>query len=71
MYGEKYDPAIPVYGKKNIGVRFSTLDMHGVPKLSWTELESTISWGESSLTLVEVVDWEAGDVIMVTSTGYN
>ena len=71
MYGEKYDPAMPIYGKKSIGVRYGTLDMHGVTKKSWTDLESTISPGESSLTLVEVVDWEEGDVIMVTSTGYN
>ena len=71
MYGEKYDPAMPIYGKKSIGVRFGTLDMHGITKKSWTDLESTISPGASSLTLVELVDWEAGDLIMVTSTGYN
>ena len=29
MYGEKYDPAMPIYGKKSIGCRFCTLDMHG------------------------------------------
>ena len=31
MYSEKYDPAMPIYGKKVIGVRFSTLEMHGCP----------------------------------------
>lgn len=71
MYGTKYDPAVPIYGKKSIGVRFSTLDMHGVPRISWTELESTISPGDTTLTLVEVVDWEAGDEILVTSTDYD
>ena len=71
MYGEKYDPAVPIYGKKSIGCRFCTLDMHGVHKMSWTDLDATIDAGASTLTLVEVVDWEVGDTIMVTSTGYN
>merc|ERR1711893_372872 len=71
MYGDKYDPAMPIYGKKSIGVRYGTLDMHGVEKKSWTDLDSTISPGATQLTLVELVDWEAGDTIMVTSTNYN
>ena len=71
MHGTKEDPAIPIYGKKNLGVRFSTLDMHGVHKTSWTELDSTISPGDTTLTLVEVVDWEIGDEILVTSTDYD
>ena len=71
MYGEKYDPAMPIYGKKSIGVRFSTLDIHGVEKLSWTELEETVEAGASQLTVVEIVDWEVGDEIMVTSTNYD
>ena len=71
MHGVKYDPAVPIYGKKSIGVRFSTLDMHGVQKKSWTDLDSTVNPGENQLTLVEEVDWEVGDLIMVTSTSYN
>jgi hypothetical protein len=29
MYGNKYDPYLPIYGNKGIGVRFGTLEMHG------------------------------------------
>jgi hypothetical protein len=29
MYGEKYDPHMPIYGNKCIGVRYSTIDIHG------------------------------------------
>ena len=71
MHGTKYDPAMPIYGKKSIGCRFCTLDMHGVHRMSWTELDSTVEPEAIQLTLVEVVDWEVGDVIMVTSTNYN
>lgn len=42
MHGEKYDPAIPIFGKKSIGVSFGVLDIHGVQQKSWTELDSTV-----------------------------
>ena len=71
MYGEKYDPAMPIFGKKSIGVSFGTLDIHGAPKLSWTDLDSTVEPAASELTVVEEVDWVAGDHIMITSTDYN
>jgi len=47
MYGEKYDAAVPIYGKKSIGCRFCTLDMHGIPKKSWTDLDTTVEPGDS------------------------
>ena len=61
MHGLKYDPAMPIFGKKSIGVHFGVLDIHGVHKISWTELDATVEIGENELTLVEVVDWEVGD----------
>ena len=42
MYGEKYDPPMPIFGKKSIGVSFGVLDIHGRPKKSWTDLDSTV-----------------------------
>ena len=71
MHGEKYDPAMPIFGKKSIGVMYGVLDIHGVNKMSWTDLDTTISVGGSSLTLVEEVDWEVGDRIMITSTRHD
>ena len=71
MYGEKYDPAMPVFGKKAIGVSKGVLDIHGRHKQSWTDLQATVQPGESELTLVEEVEWEIGDYIMITSTDYD
>lgn len=68
MHGRKYDPAMPIFGKKVIGVYGGVLDMHGAEKLSWTELDSTVMPGDNELTVVEEVDWEIGDEIMITST---
>jgi hypothetical protein len=71
MYGEKYDPAMPIFGKKSIGVMRGQLDIHGKPKKSWTDLDTTIFAGDNQLTVVEEVDWEIGDYLMITSTDYS
>ena len=42
MHGEKYDPAMPIFGKKAIGVMFGVLDIHGIQKKSWTDLDTTV-----------------------------
>ena len=71
MHGKKYDPAMPIFGKKSLGVMRGTLDIHGVHKTSWTDLDATVEQGDSQLTLVEETNWEAGDRIMITSTDYD
>ena len=71
MHGEKYDPPMPIFGKKSLGIMRSTLDIHGVHKNSWTDLDTTVEQGDSQLTLVEETNWEAGDKIMITSTDYD
>mmetsp|Transcript_37444 Transcript_37444/g.45615 ORF Transcript_37444/g.45615 Transcript_37444/m.45615 type:complete len:127 (+) Transcript_37444:211-591(+) len=62
---------MPIYGKKSIGCRYCTLDIHGVHKESWSELETTVTPGDKKLTVNSIVNWEVGDIIMVTSTNYN
>ena len=47
MHGKKYDPYMPIYGNKCIGVRYSTLDIHGVPRShTWTSLANPGKEGE-------------------------
>ena len=39
MHGLLSDPYLPIYGNKVIGVRYGTLDMHGIERnLTWTSL---------------------------------
>lgn len=72
MYGKKYDPYIPTYGNKVIGVRWATIDIHGIPRTpTWTSLETTAFPGENQIQLIEPVDWQAGEWIIITSTGFN
>jgi len=58
MHSSIDDPYLPIYGNKVIGVRYGTLDMHGVERTpTWTSLESTVEAGGSVITLMEEVDW--------------
>ena len=69
MYGKKYTPPMPIYGNKCIGVRYGTLDMHGVPRSpTWTTLESTAQPGDTEITLHTPVDWQAGEWILIAPT---
>jgi hypothetical protein len=54
MHSKIDDPYIPIYGNKCIGLRYGTLDMHGIPKTpTWTVMETTAEAGESSIQLHE------------------
>jgi hypothetical protein len=52
MHGSMTDPYIPIYGNKCIGLRYGTLDMHGVERTpTWTSLEATAAKGADKITL--------------------
>lgn len=72
LHGEKYDPHIPIFGNKCIGVRYASLDMHGVPRdVTWTSLDSTVLPGSTQITLIEPVDWQVGEQIVIAPTGFD
>lgn len=71
MHGEKFTPPLPVYGNKVIGVRYGTIDMHGVPRNpTWSTLESTVEPGASQITMHEAVDWQVNDEIVIAATDF-
>jgi len=50
MHSSITSPYIPIYGNKCIGLRFGTLDMHGVEKTpTWSTLEKTVERGATSI----------------------
>jgi hypothetical protein len=72
MHSKIDDPYIPIYGNKCIGLRFGTLDMHGVAKTpTWTTMEATVERGATSIQLHEKVNWIVGDQISIASTSYD
>ena len=72
LHGQKNDPAMPLYGNKVIGVRNGILDMHGAPRShSWTSLDVTANAGENEITVQGLVDWVAGEKIIIASTDFD
>jgi hypothetical protein len=71
MHGKKYDPNMPIYGNKCIGVRYGTIDIHGVERTpTWTELEATAAANQNQITLKEAVDWKVDEEIVIASTEF-
>lgn len=71
MHGAIDDPYLPIYGNKCIGLRFGTLDMHGIERTpTWTFLESTVEAGANVMTLAVEVDWQVGEMIAIAPTGF-
>ena len=60
----------PVVGAKAIGV-FGQMSLHGMQRSTWTRLDKSALVGQSSLTLINAVDWNPNDTIVVTSTSFD
>ena len=76
MWSTKYDPQIPLFGNKVIGVNFGTLDMHGINRpVTWTDLKETAAAGATSITLNDrngvALDWAVGEEIVIAPTTYS
>ncbi|MCP3938600.1 MAG: hypothetical protein GY708_24900 [Actinomycetia bacterium] len=56
-------------GNKLLGVLAGgSLELHGEPRVSWTQLDATAAQGSSALTVASAVDWRAGEQIIVAPT---
>ncbi|XP_066271366.1 fibrocystin-L-like [Branchiostoma lanceolatum] len=71
MHGHVRSPELPIYGAKTLAVREGTLDLHGKPTpVTWTFLADSVSPGDTTVTLTQSVNWEAGDEIVLATTGH-
>uniref|UniRef100_A0A3Q2Z1Q4 PKHD1 like 1, tandem duplicate 1 n=1 Tax=Hippocampus comes TaxID=109280 RepID=A0A3Q2Z1Q4_HIPCM len=66
LHGHPRSPELPVYGAKTLAIREGILDLH-----VWTHLAQTVDVNSSTLTLMKAVTWEAGDEIVIASTGHH
>jgi hypothetical protein len=72
MHGNVFEPYIPIYGNKVIGIRHGVLDMHGAPvDPVWTFLEKTANKWQRDITLSRSVNWELGSEIVIAPTDYS
>jgi cell migration-inducing and hyaluronan-binding protein len=49
----------------------ATLELHGAPRIVWTQLSATAAKGSTQLTTAHSVDWKAGDNIVLASTDFD
>ena len=73
MHSSKFDPNLPIFGNKVIGVNYGVLEMHGVERpVTWTDLKQTAEAGATELVLNDVtgdpLDWQVGEEIVIAST---
>ena len=76
MHSSKYDPNLPIFGNKVIGVNYGILEMHGIERpVTWTDLKETAEIGATSITLNDVtgdpLDWKVGEDIVIASTNFS
>ncbi len=51
-----------------VAMNGGTIELHGEERVSWTNLETTIEAGLSTIQVKDPVDWVMGDKIVLTST---
>ncbi|KAI8520669.1 hypothetical protein Bbelb_004230 [Branchiostoma belcheri] len=76
LLGDHSTPDMPLPSGPNVGSKaigdFGGLDLFGDPKSpSWTSLAQTANTGDITLTLQDPVNWQRGDEIVVSPTGFN
>lgn len=74
MHSSKFDPNLPIFGNKVIGVHYGTLEMHGIERpVTWSDLWETVEAGGTSITLnyEGTLDWAAGEDIVIASTNFS
>ena len=71
MYGDYYGKQQPDLGNKGIGCMGCDFNMHGVVRNpTWTSINATVNPGDTTLTLIEAVDWQVGEEIVIASTSF-
>ena len=59
-------------GSKVIGCHMCTLDIHGkVRTPTWTMISKTENAGDTTITTIQDVDWEVGEVIVIASSSWD
>lgn len=66
------DPEIMTMGNKFIAaMNFGRMEIHGLPKISWSQLTATANPQDQTITMKQAVDWSIGDSIVLASTDYD
>ena len=59
------------YSAKTFVLFKGNLQLHGIPRIRWTELSKTAYKNDLSVELIKSVDWKVGDQILIGKSGQN
>jgi len=69
LYGSRSDQPVPDTWAKGIHVVEATIEVHGTQYVpTWTRLARTILPGDNIIFIQDMVNWEVGQTILVTTT---
>ena len=71
LHGEKDFPSLPFFGNKVLGVLRGNLEIYGKPQISWTLLRTSAFPNDTTISLVEEVNWAPGEKVVIAPTSYN
>ena len=70
LHGERTSAAFPGFGNKVLMVQGGSVDVHGVERTpTWTMLGKSANVGETTIELIQEVDWAANEKIIIAPTG--
>ncbi len=70
LFGQPRSIELPIFGSKVLACYACVLDMHGAPRVAWTELAATAMPGDREVELTDAVDWEPGAKIVIATTDF-
>lgn len=70
MYGHPKSMELPTFGAKVIACYECTMDIHGAPQVSWTQLTATARPGDSEIRLLDAVAWPVDSRIVIATTDF-
>ena len=72
LHGTRQSQMLPGFGNKSIMVQNGQIDIHGEPRMTtWTLLDTSVDVGATSLTVMDNIDWKAGETIILAPTSRN
>ena len=72
LHGERSGPTFPGFGNKNIMIQDGTVDIHGKHRnFTWTDLNESVVPNDTTITVREQVDWQAGEEIIIAPTSFD
>ena len=61
---------LPTFGAKVLACYECKLDIHGTPRIAWTQLNATAYPGATRIRVVDPVDWDIGSKIVIATTDF-